>query len=168
LEDREWSELNHGKPITKVWLSRRLGEFGLASDKIGDRDSRLRGWRLSTFTEVFKRYLSGTTPVNSSTRPQSQQMGTSCEDELVHAENGGRVEKSQKPNNDGLVDECASLKRGSTRGNEFPDLPDSLRRCSQCNAPADGRGGLLPHGTNGQQVWLHAVCVRFWEARWCK
>jgi Protein of unknown function (DUF3631) len=168
LEDREWSELGHGKPITKVWLSRRLGEFGLASDKIGDRDSRLRGWRLSTFTEVFKRYLSGTTPVNSSTRPQSQQMGTSCEDELVHAENGGRVEKSQKPNNDGLVDECASLKRGSTRGDEFPDLPDCLRRCSQCNAPADARGGLLPHGTNGQQVWLHAVCVRFWEARWCK
>jgi hypothetical protein len=43
------------------------------------------------------------------------------------------------------------------------DLPDSLRRCSQCNTPGDARGAVLPYGNNGKQVWLHTVCVRFWE-----
>jgi putative DNA primase/helicase len=166
LEDRDWAELNRGKPITKVWLSRLLGKFGLASDKIDDRDDgRVNGWRLSTFTDVFARYLSGTPPTNSDTRTNQHEMGTSCENELGRAENSVRVEKSQKPNNDGPLSECPSFNGGSPPGDDFPDLPDCLRRCSQCNAPADARGGLLPHGTNGQQFWLHAVCVRFWEAR---
>jgi hypothetical protein len=96
-------------------------------------------------------------------------MGTSYENELAHAKNGVRVGKSQKPNNDGLVGECAGSKEGSPREDDYPDLPASLRRvpvCAQCNAPGDARGALLPHGNNGKQVWLHAVCVRFWEGRW--
>jgi hypothetical protein len=66
LEDRDWSELNRGKPITKVWLSRQLGKFGLASGNVGERGSRLRGWRFDTFTEAFARYLS-VTPLQTRT-----------------------------------------------------------------------------------------------------
>jgi putative DNA primase/helicase len=54
LEDRDWSELNRGKPVTKAWLSKQISKFGLASDNLGDR--RLKGWRIETFADVFRRY----------------------------------------------------------------------------------------------------------------
>jgi hypothetical protein len=64
----------------------------------------------------------------SATRTQPHEMGSSCENELAHTKNGVRVGKSQKPNNDGLVGECASLTEGSPREDDYPDLPASLRR----------------------------------------
>jgi putative DNA primase/helicase len=175
LEDRDWSELNRGKPITKVWLSRQLGKFGLASGNVGERGSRLRGWRFDTFTEAFARYLSVTPPANSHTRTQPHEMGTSCENKLAHTETGVRVEKSQKPNNDGLVGECASLQGGSPQGTPLHASPDIAPA-----APSAGNGGAFPRvcehcggseqpdnpvqdcSVDGRRLLLHRNCQRDW------
>jgi hypothetical protein len=160
LEEREWYELNHGKAITKTWLSRKLGDFGLTSENLGDR--RLKGWKLGTFADIFKRYLGDTPPFNPLIRSNPCGTGTSATFENAHPEINERIEKCEKPNNDGHLSGCADWSGGPPSEGDL-DLPESLRRCSQCNTPGDARGAVLPYGNNGQRVWLHAVCVRFWE-----
>lgn len=59
LEDREWREVNHGKPINGLWLSRRLGDFKLVPGRLPravDSD-RCRGYPVAPFFELFDRYL---------------------------------------------------------------------------------------------------------------
>ena len=60
LEDREWREVNRGKPINELWLSKRLGDFKLVPDRLPravDSDRR-RGYPVAAFVELFDRYLS--------------------------------------------------------------------------------------------------------------
>jgi Protein of unknown function (DUF3631) len=161
LEEREWCELNRGKPVTKAWLSRRLGDLGLTSESVGDR-RRLKGWKLGTFADVFERYLGDTPHSKTLRRSNPCGTGTSTSFENAPPETSERFEKCEKPNNDGHKSGRAELKGGSPRESDL-DPPESLRLCSQCNAPGDARGAVLPHGNNGKQVWLHAVRVRFWE-----
>jgi putative DNA primase/helicase len=58
MEDRPWSEVNRGKPITENWLARHLGRFGIRPTTLRIGEGRAKGYRKADFAEAFDRYLS--------------------------------------------------------------------------------------------------------------
>jgi Protein of unknown function (DUF3631) len=62
LEDRPWSEMNKGRPLTKTGLARLLKVFKIFPTTIrleGDRTAK--GYYRSNFDDAFARYLPGRT-----------------------------------------------------------------------------------------------------------
>lgn len=57
IETSPWGEWSKGKPLSAVKLARLLKPFDIFPDRIGDRDSRLRGYKLTQFQDAFSRYL---------------------------------------------------------------------------------------------------------------
>jgi uncharacterized protein DUF3631 len=58
LEERNWSELRHGRAITKAWVSRHLSALGVQSETIWLTAERsLKGYHLKSFADAFERYL---------------------------------------------------------------------------------------------------------------
>ena len=62
MEDRPWPELSHGKPITKVKLSRMLKRFQIVSATKRDGTATFKGYDRSSFNDAFARYAP---PTNS-------------------------------------------------------------------------------------------------------
>jgi hypothetical protein len=61
LDDRPWSEMNRGKPMTKATLARLLKPFEIFPDTIRlDATRTAKGYHCSAFEDAFARYLSTT------------------------------------------------------------------------------------------------------------
>jgi hypothetical protein len=71
IETSPWGEWSHGKPLTPARLARMLSPFGIVPDRMGGRDSRTRGYRLSQFEDAFSRYLAFESVHPSTTRENS-------------------------------------------------------------------------------------------------
>jgi hypothetical protein len=71
IETSPWGEWNHGKPITPARLARMLKPFGIVPDRIGGRDSRVRGYKVSQFQDAFSLYLPFESVHPSTTRENS-------------------------------------------------------------------------------------------------
>jgi hypothetical protein len=56
MEDRPWPEFSHGKPITKVKLSRMLKRFGIVSELKREGKTVFRGYAKDAFNDAFARY----------------------------------------------------------------------------------------------------------------
>lgn len=56
--NRAWAELNSGKPIDELWLSRQLRPYGIRPKTIRIGDCVARGYVRADFTDCFKRYIS--------------------------------------------------------------------------------------------------------------
>ena len=61
LEDRPWAEINHGRPLTKHSLARRLRPFRIGPGTIqlasGRGGPTAKGYKLEQFQDAFGRYL---------------------------------------------------------------------------------------------------------------
>jgi len=57
IETSPWGEWNKGKPLSPSKLARLLKPFDIFPDRIGDRNSRVRGYKLSQFQDAFSRYI---------------------------------------------------------------------------------------------------------------
>jgi putative DNA primase/helicase len=57
MADRPWCECNHGKPVTRNWLARRLRDFGVRPGNIGPKKNRAKGYQKADFEDAFTRYL---------------------------------------------------------------------------------------------------------------
>jgi hypothetical protein len=57
LTDRPWPEAHKGRPITEVWLARRLHSFGIAPRTLRIAEDRAKGYETGDFMEAFARYL---------------------------------------------------------------------------------------------------------------
>ena len=57
MPERPWSSINRGKPITQLWLARRLHSFGIGSHILRIGDARANGYLLSDFTDSFAKFL---------------------------------------------------------------------------------------------------------------
>jgi hypothetical protein len=58
LDDRPWSEMNRGKPMTKATLARLLKPFEIYSDTVRvDPTRTAKGYYRSAFEDAFGRYL---------------------------------------------------------------------------------------------------------------
>jgi Protein of unknown function (DUF3631) len=60
MEERPWPEFNKGKPINQRGLAQLLKPFGIEPTTVARPgwDGRAKGYKLSMFRQVFKRYLS--------------------------------------------------------------------------------------------------------------
>ena len=56
-DDRPWGEWRHGKPLTKIGLSRLLAPFGVSSREKRIEGKKTRGYALEDFADSFFRYL---------------------------------------------------------------------------------------------------------------
>lgn len=56
--DRPWPEAHLGKPITEVWMARRLKSFGIAPRTVRVGSDTAKGYHRADFDEAFDRYLS--------------------------------------------------------------------------------------------------------------
>jgi hypothetical protein len=68
IETSLWGEWSKGKPISTPKLARLLKRFEVYPDRIGDRDSRLRGYKVSQFQDAFSCYLACESVHPSTTR----------------------------------------------------------------------------------------------------
>lgn len=58
LEERPWSELNHGRPISPAILARLLRKYGIRAQVYRESPERtLRGYSIDSFADTFERYL---------------------------------------------------------------------------------------------------------------
>jgi len=57
LEDRPWSDYNHGRGVTASWVSRQLKTFGIQSRPIRKSEKVAKGYSKSNFKKVFTLYL---------------------------------------------------------------------------------------------------------------
>jgi len=147
MEGRPWAEWKNGKPITPTALARQLSHFKIAPSgtiRIGERTAK--GYDLASFTDVFGRYI----PPQTVTPSQTQQ--TSAQPAHFEPSQGAGVlpfETPEKPNNHRICD-------GVTVGSGV---------CVQCG---DNDGQTTLHDIDGNGVWLHRECVRFFKPsqRW--
>jgi putative DNA primase/helicase len=114
IEGRPWAELGKSrKPLTTHGLAKKLKPLGIGPDRIGPKDGRLRGYKLTQFEEAFERYLP---PEGVSKCPpvhHAANTGTSDISEVSTPDSGWTVAKCEKPNNDGLVDRWTLAKGGN-------------------------------------------------------
>ena len=57
LEDRPWSDYNHGRGVTMAWMSRQFKRFGIQSKYIRRDGTVARGYSKSDFEKIFALYL---------------------------------------------------------------------------------------------------------------
>jgi len=57
LEDRPWSDHNHGRGVTASWMSRQFKTFGIQSKYIRRDGTVARGYSKNNFKKVFTLYL---------------------------------------------------------------------------------------------------------------
>lgn len=57
LDDRPWSEANHGKPITPTYLSKHLQRYEISPHQIWHAGANIRGYEKADFKDCWERYL---------------------------------------------------------------------------------------------------------------
>jgi DNA polymerase-1 len=101
LDDRPWSELNRGKPMTTVRLASLLRPFGVKAKQLKLDGVNLNGYQLALFEDAFARYLPTDPP-----------------------ETGFRDSTSLQPNGDGASrDFRASTAESSVESPNSPESP---------------------------------------------
>lgn len=97
LEDRPWSEINRGKPITKTSLAGRLRPFRISPGSIRLDDGRTpKGYYRATFEDAFARYLPST-HFQTATPPQARESAAFGENQNATDGNGVAFLKRENP-----------------------------------------------------------------------
>jgi hypothetical protein len=159
MEGRPWPEWRASKgaspkPITPNQLARLLKPFGIAPTgtiRVGNRTAK--GYYLHQFAEAFERYLTPEGVNQPSQRHNPTAAGTSDISEPSQADPDVTVEKCEKPLGPNGCDGVTVEKGGGPLNGKSPP------RCAQCNGDPDGEE--QSHLINGQAVWLHRQCRRF-------
>ena len=99
VEGSPWGEWSKGKPLSQSKLARLLKPFDVRPDRIGGKDSRLRGYAVEWFNDAFSRYLPPKSVHPSTTRENSgdredfklstKDAVDTYENAVSHAENAG-------------------------------------------------------------------------------
>jgi putative DNA primase/helicase len=74
MTDRPWPEAHRGKPVTEIWLAKRLHPFRILPKTIRIESERAKGYELASFEEAFSRYISDQ---DDSIRDSATTQGTS-------------------------------------------------------------------------------------------
>jgi Protein of unknown function (DUF3631) len=70
MTDRPWSEVRKGRPISQVWLARKLAAFDIYPCNLRIEDKVVKGYYLTTFCDAFERYA-GKSTRNAVTTPEN-------------------------------------------------------------------------------------------------
>jgi hypothetical protein len=114
IEDRPWAEYGRSeKPITTHKIGRLLRPLGIIAERIDIEQLqddgqmatvRVRGYKRERFEEAFERFLPPEGDVKASKCPKRDEQGTSEIFKVSENSSERTLQKSQKSNNDGLLD----------------------------------------------------------------
>jgi hypothetical protein len=158
MEGRPWAEWKAGKPITPNQLAGLLKPFGIIPDSVRVGDKTPKGYYRHQFEEVWRRYLTpqGVREAQQGNNPD--EIRTFAASQSATRQLNVAVQKYEKPSSNGHCCGVATQNEGK-----------ATRVCAQCGGYDDGT--LQPHHRsnsrvigNGQRIWLHPECVRFWKA----
>src|SRR5262249_12227438 len=143
IEGRSWAEMGKsGKPLTQNKLARMLKPLDIRPGKVGPKNARLNGYKLSQFKDAFDRYLGPEGVSQPDNRTERDEIRTSDISKVDTQDNGCPVAKCEKPNNDGPVSGCPVAK-----GDDILDIPRFPDRRPGA-VPHDSRPTLGPPGQN--------------------
>src|SRR5215831_113217 len=143
IEGRSWAEMGKsGKPLTQNKLARMLKPLDIRPGKVGPKNARLNGYKLSQFKDAFDRYLGSEGVSQPDNRTERDEIRTSDISKVDTQDNGCPVAKCEKPNNDGPVSGCPVAK-----GDDILDIPRFPDRRPGA-VPHDSRPTLGPPGQN--------------------
>jgi putative DNA primase/helicase len=171
--ESRWCEWGRDrKPITQKQLAGLLREFHIISTTVHPADqAHGKGYRRLDFEDAWRRYLSPETPPQAPSPPfeackraSADEVRTSSGFRSVQEKKSARFENANLSNNHAGLHAC-TLREPESGGMRMSsphipteegtsddlDIPASLRRCAQCNAPGDDRGQVIEHDNH---VWL--------------
>jgi Protein of unknown function (DUF3631) len=160
--ERPWAEYNRGKSITQTQIANLLRPFRIISETIRIGEERAKGYLRVHCEDVFDRYLAQHPPSEPLQRDNPDEMGTSERFSSVTEKSTSRIEKWEKPNNDGHRHDVTAEKGGS-RGNGGGNGAEH-HPCVQCNGH-DNDAILHVVGKRRERVWLHRECYKFYLKR---
>ena len=162
-----------GKPLTQNKLARMLKPLDIRPGKVGPKNARLNGYKLSQFKDAFDRYLGPEGVSQPDNRTERDEIRTSDISKVDTQDNGCPVAKCEKPNNDGPVSGCPVAKgddildiprfldlRSRAADDPADYFPASLRRCAHCNR--NGALGQVALPDRPGTIWLHRECEGAW------
>jgi putative DNA primase/helicase len=123
LEAHPWAEMGwSSRPLTQNRLARMLKPLRIAPTMIGPETDRKRGYKIADFSDAFDRFL-GPAPDSQHAHPKGASQPYICPEyheirttdasQPYSPDPGWTVEECEKPNNDGVLDECTVAKRGT-------------------------------------------------------
>jgi hypothetical protein len=174
IEGRSWAEMGKsGKPLTQNKLARMLKPLDIRPGKVGPKNARLNGYKLSQFKDAFDRYLGSEGGSQPDNRTERDEIRISDISKVDTQDNGCPVAKCEKPNNDGPVSGCPVAKgdhildiprfldlRSRAADDPADYFPASLRRCAHCNR--NGALGQIALPDRPGTIWLHRECEGAW------
>lgn len=119
MTDKPWPEAHRGKPISEVWLARRLKAFEIHSRKLRlPGESPRQGYFLEDFEEAFERYLQeeGLTKRNNGTTPENTEQN--CVSQMEQDEPVFQFESAESVNTGGHCSAVPDENPGRAGGKE--------------------------------------------------
>jgi hypothetical protein len=156
LEERPWSESNHGKPISKNQLARRLNPFGLRPKTIRFGIKTAKGYWRDDFDKTCARYLNTAFSTVKAVTPNKT--NGLDDNQTVTCQPGVPVVKSRNAS----IFNDVEVVTGET--GESGGCARDGDRCAQCRGKIDGTERLFLD-PDGESVWLHPECKRYFRER---
>jgi hypothetical protein len=154
MEGQPWAEYGKArKPITKNQLAQLLKDFKIKPDTVKIGTKGLKGYYRHQFEEVWERYLAPEGVNETEPRNQPTAAGTSTPFQNVTTESEVTFQKCEKPLPPSDCYGVTAQKGGRPLNGKSPP------RCAQCGGDPDGEEQT--HLIDGQTVWLHRQCRRF-------
>jgi len=185
--ERPWTEWRGGKPMTQKQLAGLLKPFGIASETVHPvGEPHGKGYKRVRFEEAWAAYCSGQNaslgpkpPSEACKRASADAMGTSRDFRSVqkgspHGSKNANLSYSHaglhactfRNQESGGESDFATDGDGAAPADDYPDLPDFLRRpplclCDNCGLPATtGQRWDWPGRPDG--ITLHSSCEQPW------
>ena len=79
MQERPWSECNHGKPINQRHLANLLRPYGIRPKQLWSDSRKTRGYKREDFLDTWERYLPGFIPVGTVENNGFNKSGLRCD-----------------------------------------------------------------------------------------
>jgi hypothetical protein len=155
LEEAPWGDLR-GKPLDQRGLAKRLKEYGIKPKMIRGIGG-VRGYDAADFTDAWDRYLPPSpgktaTTATSATTHVLGAPNVAVADAVADGVQRVAPQAREKANENGPVAHVAVVADLRTNGK-------ASRACVQCGADD---GMTVAQSSDGNTVFLHRECMRFW------
>src|SRR5262245_42525197 len=156
--EKRWAEWSRGRPITEKGLAGLLREYRIVSKAVGPKDQRAKGYQKTDFADAWERYLAPKEEILPSdpntfrsSRPapcndyafgekSAVQQGRTGREKIegfssgINALDGWTAEKPEiAPAPDSSPDFADLELVNAGPADDYPDIPEHLRRCWHCN-----------------------------------
>jgi Protein of unknown function (DUF3631) len=97
MADRPWSEANKDRPVSQVWLARKLAAFDIYPSALRVQEKIGRGYFLTAFRDAFERYLPQHEKSTRNSVTTSENIAVSSTSQSVTSTDSVTDQKSPEP-----------------------------------------------------------------------